>query len=233
MVQWDLSLPAHGTIDVGYQAAVGSAGATQVRLARWVKEFDALQTSLNRPRPVTIGVRSLSISPATLQLGQGASRPLTLKGLLSDGQAVPRSLLAGAAWSTSNSAVAVVGTGGAVFGAGPGTAVVTAELGTARASAVVTVTATSNLAGGNTTSTTPGVVVPSEPGWRSFLAVSGRGRSVLTVAIARIVANVVYAPDRHGGGVRGRWHPDGLCNWQLLRYREHLFGSRTEVFRDH
>jgi hypothetical protein len=164
VVQWDLSLPAHGTIDVGYQAAVGSAGATQVRLAQWAKEFDALQTSLNLPRPAGIGVRSLSLSPATLQLGQGASRPLTLKGLLSDGQAAPRSLLAGAAWSTSNSAVAVVETGGAVFGAGPGTAVVTAELGTARASAMVTVTGPSNLAGGNTNSTAPRVASSRGPG---------------------------------------------------------------------
>ena len=127
MVQWDLSLPAYGTIDVGYQAAVGSAGATQVRLAQWAKEFDALQVSLNLPKPVTIGVRSLSISPATLHLGQGASRPLTVKGLLSDGRAAPRSLLAGAAWSTSSSAVAVVESGGAVSGVGPGRAVVTAS----------------------------------------------------------------------------------------------------------
>jgi hypothetical protein len=164
VVQWDLSLPAHGTIDVGYQAVVGSAGATQVRLAHWAKDLDTLQTSLNLPKPVTIGVRSLSISPATLQLGPGASRPLTLKGLLSDGQAAPRSLLAEVAWSTSNSAVAVVETSGAVFGAGPGTAVVTAELGTARASAVVTVTATSNPAGGNANSTAPGLSSPQARG---------------------------------------------------------------------
>jgi hypothetical protein len=162
LVEWDLTLPAHGTIDVGYRATVGPAGATRARLARWAKEFDALVVSLNLPRPVDIGVRSLSISPATLQLGQGASRPLTLKGLLSDGQAAPHSLLAGAAWSTSNTAVAVVGTGGAVLGVGPGTAVVTAQLGTARVSAEVTVTATSNLAGGNPNSTAPGV--SSSPG---------------------------------------------------------------------
>jgi hypothetical protein len=157
LVEWDLALPARGTIEVGYQATVGPAGATRARLAQWAKEFDALVESLNLPRPVGIGVRSLSISPATLQLGQGASRPLTLKGLLSGGQAAPRPLLAGAAWSTSNTAVAVVETGGAVLGVGPGTAVVTAQLGTARASAVVTVTGMSNLAGGDTNSTAPGV----------------------------------------------------------------------------
>jgi hypothetical protein len=161
LVEWDLALPARGTIDVGYQATVSPAGSTRARLTQWAKEFDALVKSLNLPRPVGIGVRSLSISPATLQLGHGASRPLILKGLLSDGQAAPHSLLAGAAWSTSNTAVAVMETGGAVLGIGPGTAVITAQLGTARASAVVTVTGTSNLAGGDPNSTGP-----SEPSSR-------------------------------------------------------------------
>ena len=160
LVEWDLALPARGTIDVGYQATVGPAGATRARLAQWAKEFDALAVSLNLPRPIGIGVRSLSISPATLRLGRGASRHLALKGLLSDGQAAPHSLLAGAAWSTTNSAVAAVKTGGAVVGIGPGTAVVTAQLGTARASAVVTVTGTPNLPGGDTSSPAPGVSSP-------------------------------------------------------------------------
>jgi serine/threonine protein kinase len=162
LVQWDLSLPARGTIEVGYQATVRPAGATQARLAQWAKAFNALQMSLHLPRPVTIGVRSLALSPATLHLGQGASAPLTLKGLLSDGQAAPRPLLAGAAWTTSNSAVAVVDATDTVVAVGPGTAVITAQLGTARASAVVTVTATSNLAVGGTNSTAPGA--SSSPG---------------------------------------------------------------------
>jgi Protein kinase domain/Bacterial Ig-like domain (group 2) len=157
LVEWNLALPARGTIDVSYQATVGPAGATRARLAQWAKEFDALVVSLNLPRPVGIGVRSLSISPATLQLDQGANRSLTLGGLLSDGQTAPDSLLAGAAWSTSNSAVAVVKAGGAVLGVGRGTAEITAQLGTARASAKVTITATSNLAEGATNSTAPSV----------------------------------------------------------------------------
>ena len=177
LVEWDLALPARGTIEVGYQVTVGPAGATRARLAQWAKEFDALVESLNLPRPVGIGVRSLSISPATLQLGQGASRPLTLKGLLSGGQAAPRPLLAGAAWSTSNTAVAVVETGGAVLGVGPGTAVVTAQLGTARASAVVTVTGMSNLAGGDTNSTAPGVSSSRARGGGPSSSSPGGGRT--------------------------------------------------------
>ena len=160
VVQWDLSLPAHGTIDVGYQAVVGSAGATQVRLAQWAKDLDTLQTSLHLPKPVTIGVRSLSISPATLRLGQGATASLVLKGLLSDGRAAAQSMLAGAIWTTSNSAVAVVDSA-SVVAVGPGTAVITAQLGTARASVAVTVTGTPNLAGGDTNSPAPGI--PSSP----------------------------------------------------------------------
>jgi hypothetical protein len=156
LVQWDLSLPSHGTIEVGYRAAVRPAGATQGRLAQWAKAFRALAVSLKLPRPVTIGVRSLALSPATLRLGQGASAPLVLRGLLSDGQAAPRPLLAGAAWTTSNPAVAVVDAADAVVAVGPGTAVVTAQLGTAWASAVVTVTGTSNLAAGGANPTAPG-----------------------------------------------------------------------------
>jgi hypothetical protein len=128
----------------------------------------------DRLKPITIGVRSLSVSPATLQLGQGASKPLALKGLLSDGQAAPRSLLAGAAWATSNSAVAVVETGDAVFGTGPGTAVVTAQLGTAEVSAVVTVTGTSNLAAGDTNSTAPGASSSRSGDGGSSLSSPGR-----------------------------------------------------------
>jgi hypothetical protein len=177
LVEWDLALPARGTIDVGYQVTVGPAGATRARLAQWAKEFDALAASMNLPRPVGIGVRSLSISPATLQLGPRASRPLTLKGLLSDGQAAPYSLLAGAAWSTSNSAVAVVEPDGAVFGVSPGAAVVTAQLGTARASAVVTVTGTSDLAGGDTNSTAPGVSSSRDQGGGPSSSSPGGGRA--------------------------------------------------------
>ena len=128
-MQWSLSLPARGTLNVSYQAAVAPAGAAQARLRQWAKEFDALQVSLNLPKPVTIGVSSLSISPATLRLGQGGTAPLVLKGLLSNGQAAAQSLLAGATWATNNSAVAVVDTAHAVAAVNPGTAVITAQLG--------------------------------------------------------------------------------------------------------
>jgi len=175
LVQWDLSLPARGTIEVGYQATVRPAGATQARLAQWAKEFDALVVSLNLPLPVTIGVRMLALSPATLHLGRGASAPLVLKGLLSDGQAAPRSLLAGAAWTTSNSAVALVDATDAVVAIGPGTAVVTAQLGTARASVVVTVTGTSNLAVGVTNSTAPDRSSPARAGGSSLSSSPGGG----------------------------------------------------------
>jgi serine/threonine protein kinase len=146
LVQWNLSLPSRGTIDIGYQAAVAPAGATQARLAQWAQEFDALQVSLKLPKPVTIGIRSLAISPATLHLGQGASAPLALSGVLSNGQAAPLSLLGGAAWSTSNAAVAAVDAADAILAVGPGTAVIKAQLGAAQASVLVTVTGTPNVA---------------------------------------------------------------------------------------
>jgi serine/threonine protein kinase len=64
LVEWDLSLPARGTIEVGYQATVRPAGATQARLEQWAKDFNALQVSLNLPKPITNGeVSSSSPSP--------------------------------------------------------------------------------------------------------------------------------------------------------------------------
>jgi hypothetical protein len=149
VVQWDLSVPTRGTVQVGYQATVSPDGITQGRLTQWAKELDAMQAGLNLPKPVTVGVRSLSISPASLNLTAGGSAPLTLTGLLGNGQAAPGSLLAGVAWTSSNQDVAVVeDSADTVVATGAGTAVITAQLGTAQASAVVTVAGTSNLAGG-------------------------------------------------------------------------------------
>jgi serine/threonine protein kinase len=64
LVQWDLSLPARGTIEVGYQATVRPAGATQARLEQWAKDFNALQVGLNLPKPITNGEVSSSPPPA-------------------------------------------------------------------------------------------------------------------------------------------------------------------------
>jgi serine/threonine protein kinase len=49
VVEWHLRLPAHGTITVGYVAAVAPRGATTARLADWAKGLGTIEKKLNAP----------------------------------------------------------------------------------------------------------------------------------------------------------------------------------------
>jgi len=49
VVEWYLRLPAHGTITVGYMAAVAPGGATTARLAGWAKGLGPVEKRLNTP----------------------------------------------------------------------------------------------------------------------------------------------------------------------------------------
>jgi hypothetical protein len=49
-VKWELRVPAHGSITVGYQATVAPAGATRARLTQWVTDFNQLAATV-KPGP--------------------------------------------------------------------------------------------------------------------------------------------------------------------------------------
>ena len=49
VVAWYLRIPAHGTVTVGYVAAVPAAGASATRLARWAAGLDTIEEHLNTP----------------------------------------------------------------------------------------------------------------------------------------------------------------------------------------
>jgi hypothetical protein len=51
VVEWEIRVPAHGTVTVGYQATVASAGVTRARLTRWVTDFNQLAVTV-KPGPV-------------------------------------------------------------------------------------------------------------------------------------------------------------------------------------
>jgi hypothetical protein len=51
VVEWEIRVPAHGTITVGYRATVAPAGTTQARLTRWVTDFNQLAMTV-KPGPV-------------------------------------------------------------------------------------------------------------------------------------------------------------------------------------
>jgi hypothetical protein len=156
VVQWRLRLPAQGTITVGYRAVVSPAGATMTRLARWAKAFTSLQATLPTPKGVTIELHSLAINPRTLRIGTAASTRPPLTGQLASGKSAPQQILAGAAWTTGNPAIATIDSSGRVTGISPGTTRVTAQIGTSRASATVVVTRSPGLTPGSSPSSTGG-----------------------------------------------------------------------------
>ena len=49
VVEWHLRLPAHGTVTVGYVAAVAPGRVTTARLAGWAKGLDTIEKKLNTP----------------------------------------------------------------------------------------------------------------------------------------------------------------------------------------
>jgi len=49
VVEWYLHLPAHGTITVGYVAAVAPRGVATARLTGWAKGLDTIEKKLNAP----------------------------------------------------------------------------------------------------------------------------------------------------------------------------------------
>src|SRR5262249_10551620 len=51
VVEWEIRVPAHGTVTVGYQATVAPAGATRARLTRWVTDLNQLAAT-EKPGPV-------------------------------------------------------------------------------------------------------------------------------------------------------------------------------------
>ena len=154
VVQWNLKLPARGSVTVGYQAEVPATGTTKTRLMRWASALTSLQHRLNLG-VTTIQLRSLTMNTQTLRLDTAATAQLTVSGVLSNGKPAPPSIVSAAAWNSANPAVAIVERSGKVTGIGPGTTYVTAQIGAVQAAAAVTVTSSQpNIADGSVPGTT-------------------------------------------------------------------------------
>jgi hypothetical protein len=91
--------------------------------------------------PSSVGVRSLSITPATVKMARHHTVHLLLTGLGANGSAVAEKVLAGASWASADSSVAVVGPDGTVTATGAGSTYITAQIGDTTASAQLTVSA--------------------------------------------------------------------------------------------
>jgi serine/threonine protein kinase len=163
VVEWQLKLPSgHRTITVGYKATVPAKGLDVARLRQWAKDLTTQAAQLHVALPTTITIKSLSVSPSTVNVKTGATAQLKLSGKLASGGPVSAQILSGAGWTTSNAAVASVSSAGKVTAAGPGKATVTAQIGSTHATATVTVAkSAANLAAGNAAA--PGSVRPVAP----------------------------------------------------------------------
>lgn len=140
-VQWELNLPAHGTLSVGYRATVAPDGASAARLQQWANALTALQQRLHLPTPATIAISSLTITPQSMSLVQKESAQLTLAGQLASGSNVPSRILSGAVWRSSDPDVGYVTQAGVLVATGPGHTDITAEVAGALATATVSVSA--------------------------------------------------------------------------------------------
>ena len=131
VVQWDLRVPAHGSVVVGYQAKVTPQGTAEASLNRWAADFDELAVGPVIPTGTApaVELRSVRISPSTVRIGVGHSVQLRLSGVLPDGKAAPAALLAAVTWRSANPSVATVSSSGKVTGRKAGSTRVTAQAG--------------------------------------------------------------------------------------------------------
>jgi hypothetical protein len=164
LVQWNLRVPASGSVVVGYQAMVAPSGGAKSQLNRWAADFGALPVGPGIPAisPSPVELRSLRISPSSVRLAVGRTVQLTLSGELSDGKSAPSTALSPVAWQSSDPAVATVSSSGKVTGRKPGSTRVTAQRGLVSVSIGVTVTSASN-PGSTGTSPAPGQQPTSAP----------------------------------------------------------------------
>jgi hypothetical protein len=78
VVEWYVRVPAHGTVTLGYVAAVAPQGATAARLTGWAQRLDATEKSLNTPpapRATTPPARAVALSEASLSTGNENPKP--------------------------------------------------------------------------------------------------------------------------------------------------------------
>ncbi|MGH3409174.1 MAG: Ig-like domain-containing protein, partial [Streptosporangiaceae bacterium] len=174
VLQWQLMLPAAGSITVGYEAAVPAGKLSQSRLRDWASQFRRQASTLPPPRVLplatgTVHPRSLAIRPRSVRLTAGHKTHLILSGVLASGRRASASELSAATWHSSDPSVARASPSGYVTaGRRTGTVTITVRLGGASAHIVVTVTAQAQEGAGGGPSPQPGTSGPGpKPGTHS------------------------------------------------------------------
>ena len=164
LVVWDLRLqPGHHDI-VSYEMQEPPSGVSDQRLSNYVYAYvlesrqQELQVVVHPGR-----VSKVRISPHLLLLSVGQKGRLTARGWLASGHRAPSADLAGAVWTTTNSAVVFVNRSGQVLALAKGDAIVWVQIGKLRAKAIVVVS-------GSGSATPPPAVYSSPPAQSSTSA---------------------------------------------------------------
>jgi serine/threonine protein kinase len=198
-LRWQLTVPAHGSVAVGYYVSVPATGLSKSRLMAWGADLAKL-TPASSPSPKAATVKSLAISPHNLKLSVGRHTRLTLKAMLSGGA---DESVAKATWTSNHAAIAKVNDFGLVSGRAAGVATIMARYSGVSASVKVTVTAR----GSTSTSTSPAsgytstssLYTPPQPS-SSYSAPSssssapGGGNPTPTVTPTQLVEPVIRPP---------------------------------------
>ena len=116
IVRYDLAdFEAGGRRDLRYEVDVPPEGNSLGRLARLAA--DQIEAETGRPRvqgevvQEMVTLQDLGVSPDRVDLLPGASFTLGVSGTMSDGTPAPPEILAGVAWSSSNTRVVTVAAG--------------------------------------------------------------------------------------------------------------------------
>jgi len=141
VLQWQLQVPAKGSITVSYDATVPADGISKGRLQHWAHEFAMRAASLPKPAPLAVRLRSLAIHPHSIHLTVGRKLQLSVTGLLSNGRQAPASELSGIVWQSHDPSAVTVTSSGKVTAVGKGTARISATVGGISVSIYVHVTA--------------------------------------------------------------------------------------------
>ena len=133
VVRYALDIEPGGQRDLRYETDVAPEGNSLGRLARLAA--DQIEAEKGRPRvqgeavQEVASLQELVVEPSRVDLLPGAGFTLKVSGTMSDGTAASAEVLAGVAWSSTNTRVVSVAPGGVLRAGALGAAIVSAQAG--------------------------------------------------------------------------------------------------------
>lgn len=127
-LEWQLRVPASGSITVSYLTAVPAGQVSESRLHDWAGPFVKLAAALPGPSGA-LRLRSLAIHPTRVHLSVGRQAQLTVSGVLANGRKASAGALSGVLWHSGKPSAVTVSSSGKITAVAAGTAQITASAG--------------------------------------------------------------------------------------------------------